>query len=296
MVGYKDLDDLKARVAPHAFFADKALLNLPPKVYLPPRHAEMLPAQARAYEEMRLYSMTEIGRQLELRFDALSTDSGQGENVDITFDDLKKSSVAEPDKVPVASADIVLTQLLRLQQIACGFVKTEDGVEVDLCDGKNPRVAEILEMIEDAGPSHKFIIWAPFTRSLHELQAALTAAYGADSVVVYAGETSSEDREAAKVQFMDMAGPVHFFLGSQSTGGRGLTLTAADYVFYYADVFHNELRANSEDRAHRLGTDHSVLYQNVACAPVDAKISAALAAKKNVSDLLREGSWKELFS
>lgn len=295
VVGFKNLDDLKARVAPHAYFASKDLLGLPPKVYLPPRTAEMTQKQRQAYNDMRMFSIAEIGRQMSLNFDV--------EETSISFEDLQKALPTKTEgeePLPTAVAGIVLTQLLRLQQIACGFVVTEDGKETDLCDGHNPRVKEVLEAIEEMGGiGSKVIIWAPFTRSIHELQAALAAVYGKESVVTYHGETSGDDREAAKIAFQDRGGPVHFFIGNQSTAGRGITLTAATGVIYFADTFYNEHRANSEDRAHRYGLDHSVTYQNIRTAPVDDKVTQALQSKVSVSQYLRrslkDGSWKGLF-
>lgn len=300
VVGYQNLDELKALVAPHAFFASKSLLNLPPKRYLPALEIPMTRAQKQAYEEMRTFSMTEIGRQLCLPF--------EDDMPELSFDDLlalagTKTSAPETAALPVAKAEIVLTQLLRLQQIACGFVKTEDGIELDLTNGYNPRIWGMVENIQAADasrylrglPPAKVIIWCPFRFSAREIVTALTATFGADSIVQYTGDTSSNDRVEAIRRFQNEPG-TRFFLGSQSTGGRGITITAADMVIYFANVFDNELRANSEDRPHRIGLTHEVTYQDIVCAPVDGKVSTALAAKKNVSDLLRDGSWRELFS
>ena len=290
VVGFKDLEDLKELVAPHAFFADKP--PLPPKVMLPPRQCAMLPKQRQAYDDMRRYSLVEIGRQLDLGLARVPAE-------EVSFEDLVRADQTEVEKpVPVktASAEIVLTQMMRMQQIACGFVKTEDGEEVDLCDGKNPRIEETLQVIEELGPQSKVIIWCPFKYSLRELKAALDKEYGPGTVVTYDGSTSTEDREYAKVAFQDRTGPVRFFLGNQQTAGRGITLTAADGVIYFANQFDNELRANSEDRAHRIGLDHSVVYQDIVSAPVDLKVTEALAAKKTISDLLQDGSWKDIFS
>lgn len=283
VVGFRDLEALKDLVAPHAFLADKEILGLPPKIYLPVRNVEMLPAQRKAYSDMKQYSLAEIGK-------ALDPEPSPGD-----YDDWDSSQEAPKSGLPTATASIVLTQLLRLQQIACGFVMTEDKVEVDLCDGKNPRVAEVMAAIEEMGPGKKIIIWAPFKHSIAELYAALSAAYGPESVVQYTGNTNADDREHAKIAFQDLKSPVLFFLGNQSTAGRGITLTAADYVIYYANLFDAEIRGNSEDRPHRIGLDHSVGYLDVVAAPVDTKVRTALLTKQSVSGTLRDGSWKEFF-
>jgi SNF2 family DNA or RNA helicase len=299
VVGYQNLDELKRLVAPHAFFASKDLLGLIPKKYLEPLEIPMTKAQRQAYEEMKTFSMTEIGRQMTIDFEPQ-------EEPELTFEDLMALTAARPVEqveLPVAKAKIVLTQLLRLQQIACGFVKTEDGKEVDLTNGYNPRIWGMVEDIQaqDASrylrglPPTKVIIWCPFRYSAREILAALTKTFGESSIVQYTGDTSSEDRTKAIQRFQEEPA-TRFFLGSQSTGGRGITITAADYVIYFANVFDNELRGNSEDRPHRIGLDHEVSYRDIICAPVDEKVYKALSAKKSVSDLLRDGTWRELFS
>lgn len=287
VVGYRNVEDLKKRVAPHAFFAEKP--PLPPKVYLAPRQVEMLPKQRAAYDDMRRYSLAEIGRQLEL----------SAVIPDVSDDELAKGTLGDESAEPAlatASAEIVLTQMLRLQQIACGFVRIEDGQEVDLCDGKNPRIADVLDFLESVGPKAKVIIWCPFTYSIKQLIAAVTDTYGADSLVHYYGATTSEERECAKIAFQDPANKAHIFIGNQSTAGRGITLTQASYVLYFANMYDNELRANSEDRAHRIGLDHTVFYQDQEAAPVDTKVREALGKKKTLSEMLRDGSWRDLFA
>lgn len=45
-----------------------------------------------------------------------------------------------------------------------------------------------------------------------------------------------------------------------AAAGIGITLTAADLAIYYSCNYDNELRKQSEDRNHRIGTKSSVLY------------------------------------
>lgn len=291
VVGFKDLEALKVLVGPHAFFAEKP--TLPPKVYMPHRECLMLPSQKQAYEDMRRYSLIEIGRQLELDFMPKAPEATLADLMAVGNNMAVVSPVT--NKVKTASAEIVLTQLMRLQQISAGFVKTETGEEVDLCEGQNPRIAEVLAIIEEMGPGTKVIVWAVFKHSIRDISEVLRSEYGSDSVVVYDGSTSSDDREAAKIAFQKLDGPVRFFVGNQATAGRGITLTAATAVIYYNNNFDAEQRANSEDRCHRIGLDHSVVYVDLVSAPIDLKVIDALKAKKTISEMLQDGSWKELF-
>jgi SNF2 family DNA or RNA helicase len=73
-------------------------------------------------------------------------------------------------------------------------------------------------------------------------------------------------------------------VGNPSTGGYGITLTAATMVVYYSNSYNLEHRLQSEDRAHRIGQTKSVNYVDL-CVPktIDEKIIKALRAKKNIA-------------
>ena len=49
-----------------------------------------------------------------------------------------------------------------------------------------------------------------------------------------------------------------FLVGNPSTGGYGLTLTAARNVIYFSNSYNLEVRKQSEDRAHRIGQKNKV--------------------------------------
>ena len=81
-----------------------------------------------------------------------------------------------------------------------------------------------------------------------------------------------------------------FMVGTPSTGGYGITLTAATTVIYYSNGYDLEKRLQSEDRAHRIGQQKSVTYVDLICnETVDEKIVEALRKKINIaSEVLGE--------
>lgn len=293
---YHDLDYLKKLVSRFSYTVKKdECLDLPPKIYLEPRYFEMTAKQTRAYKEMKKYSLTEIDRQLSLGLDPPS-----GREIKTTEQELAEMRGAAefiepelPEEIGrTASAKIVLTKLLRLQQITCGFVMDDDGHEVDLCDGKNPRVEAILDAIREC--RGKVIIWATFRRSIQELVDALVGEYGSETVLRFDGTT--KDPTAVSVRFQDLNDPARFIVSNQQKGARGNTWTAAELVLYFSNLYDNELREQSEDRPHRDGLTHAVSYQDVrAKGTEDEKVSAALVAKKSIAEMLRDGSWREWF-
>ena len=172
-----------------------------------------------------------------------------------------------------------LTQLMRLHQITCGHVKLDDGTVVEL---RNNRIDELLAALDEA--DGKVIIWATYRHDIDSIRLALQKAYGMDSVATYYGGTTSDEREQIVNDFQDPNSPLRFFVGNPSTGGYGLTLTAASTVIYYSNSFDLEKRLQSEDRAHRIGQTKNVTYVDlIAPHTVDEKIVKALREKINIA-------------
>lgn len=133
VVGYKNLDELVTRIQPHSFMIKKEdCLDLPPKVY-ETRYVDMIPEQARIYNELAKELVAEI----------------------------------EPNESVVASN--ILTKLLRLQQILGGHTVSENGVAYKLKENKTVELLEILEEIGDA----KVVIWARFVDEIKFLEKLL---------------------------------------------------------------------------------------------------------------------------
>ena len=93
---------------------------------------------------------------------------------------------------------------------------------------------------------------------------------------------STKNRELAIDNFQK--GTARFFLGQQQSGGIGLTLTAASTVVYFSNSFDYEVRAQSEDRAHRIGTKVNVVYIDlVAEDTIDEPIARSLQRKAGMA-------------
>lgn len=172
-----------------------------------------------------------------------------------------------------------LTQLMRLHQIVCGHVKTDSGDVVEL---PNNRVTELLDIIEET--DGKIIIWATYRHDIESIKLALQKAYGMDAVGTYYGDTEGDERQRVVADFQDPDKPLRFFVGNPSTGGYGLTLTAANTVVYFSNSFDLEKRLQSEDRAHRIGQTKNVTYIDlIAPNTVDEKIVKALRDKIDIA-------------
>ena len=171
-----------------------------------------------------------------------------------------------------------LTELLRLHQVANGYCKSDDG---EILQFNNEKLKALLEILEET--DQKVIIWATYVHNINEIIASLNDKYGSESVVSIFGETSQSDRMLAVDRFQN-DDKCRFFVGNPTTGGYGLTLTAAKYVIYYSNNYNLEVRKQSEDRAHRIGQNKNVVYIDImAKDTIDEKIVQALKRKNQLS-------------
>lgn len=269
LTGYKNLDQLTQLIAPHSSrILKRECVDLPEKTYVT-REVEMTAEQAHIYDEV----------------------------LDSTVAELERGTV---------TVENVLVRLVRLQQIVGGFLHTEEGGLQPLFDWKeNPRIQALLAAVKQC--HGKVIIWSRYVHEIKAIQTALDATFGRGSTGVYYGEVPKEQRADVRARFQGewvsfdaqtnerLVTPVpqdqqlRFFVGQQSSGGRGLTLTAADTVIYYSNEFSLGTRLQSEDRAHRIGQTKPVLYIDLMTpGTIDLKIVRALVAKKEVADLIMQ--------
>lgn len=173
-----------------------------------------------------------------------------------------------------------LTMINKLRQITSGFILV-DGKATELSEA-GPRMDALKEIVEDC--EGKIIIWASFREELRQISTMLME-YG---VVEYHGGTKTKDRDIAIDSFQN--GEARIFVANPAAGGVGLTLTAASTVIYYSCSYSLEERLQSEDRAHRIGTHHPVLYIDlVAVDTIDEKIAASLQSKEEIASAILEG-------
>ena len=252
VVGYKNLEELKEILHGFTYRVTKdECLDLPDKIYMR-REFEMSKEQAKAYKEMKEFAMTEL----------------EGEDASVTS---------------------VIVQLLRLHQITCGHLTTDDK---EIREIPNSRVSERMQFLEEI--NGKAIIWANYRHDIKKLFETITKKYGSGSVVTYYGDTSDEERTRAINLFQDKGSEVKFFLANTQTGGYGITLTGAHDVIYYSNNYDLEKRLQSEDRAHRIGQVNHVTYTDLVCRnTVDEKIINALRNKNDMARLITGDQWKE---
>jgi len=199
------------------------------------------------------------------------------------YDEMKKTALATLNG-KVTSTMTVITQLMRLQQITCGHFVADDGTTQEI---KNNRITELMDVLDET--EGKAIIWGHWQKDIQNMVSEIEKVHGPGSVVDYYGLTPQEDRQDNIRKFQSDP-KCRFMVGTPSTGGYGITLTAANTVIYYSNGYDLEKRLQSEDRAHRIGQKKNVTYIDIiAEKTVDEKIVKSLRKKINIaSEVLGE--------
>jgi len=199
------------------------------------------------------------------------------------YDEMKKTALATLNG-KVTSTMTVITQLMRLQQITCGHFVADDGTIQEI---KNNRITELIDVLDET--EGKAIIWGHWQKDIQNIVSEIEKVHGPGSVVDYYGLTPQEDRQDNIRKFQSDP-KCRFMVGTPSTGGYGITLTAANTVIYYSNGYDLEKRLQSEDRAHRIGQKKNVTYVDIICEDtVDEKIVKSLRKKINIaSEVLGE--------
>ena len=193
---------------------------------------------------------------------------------------LKETALAFTEDGKVMSTVNVMTQLMRLHQVTCGTFKADDGTVKHL---PNNRIQALMDCLEET--DGKVIIWATYREDIKKIVESLKKAYGEASTVEYHGGVDATLRQDHIAQFQQVKGPTRYFVGNPSTGGYGITLTAANTVIYFSNSYDLEKRLQSEDRAHRIGQTGSVLYIDlIAEKTIDERIVKALRTKVNIAN------------
>jgi hypothetical protein len=169
---------------------------------------------------------------------------------------------------------LVITRLLRLQQVANGYLPTGDENECVMIEDKNPRLKALEEITQDL--PHKAIIWARFIKDIDLICEML-----GDKAVRWDGSVDEDRREENKWAFKkESVNKIQFMVATPESMGEGHTLNEAKTTIYYSNSYKMKERHQSEDRNHRAGqTDHVHYIDLVADNTKDIDIINALREK-----------------
>ncbi len=243
---YKNVEKLKILLEPHIYRITKEeCLDLPPKIYTV-KDFELSDAQRKVYDKVYKENLYlfKDGNLLK----------------EISFEGIGVRA--------------------KLKQITSGYINIYDDTVIMPVED-NPRMAIFKDYLEDLAVNETpFIVWAMFKEEIRQILTALKD-YGITCASYY-GETGDQDREDAQDDFQ--AGRIQAVVCNARAAGIGIEFYKAEMVFYYSFSDDNELRLQSEDRTHRIGTVKSVVYVDlIAIDTIDQEIYNNLAYKNIIA-------------
>lgn len=211
------LEEINSKLASKSVSIRKEdCLDLPPLIKKT-IYVEMSPKQARLYKEMR--------------------------NDFVTY-------MEDRGKQRAAVATLALTKGMRLQQIASGYVKFEDGGEIAFDDC--PKIKALKELLEDLTETNKVIVWACWKANYEQIR-KVCESLKLDYVEVH-GEISNADKFEAINRF-NKDPKYKVFIGNPGAGGIGINLVVAPSAIYFSRGFSLEHSLQSMARNYRGGSD-----------------------------------------
>ena len=241
VVGYRNLDELAEKLKSFSYRVLKdECLDLPDKTFMK-RIIQLTPDQKKLYTQMKQMALAEMNGKM-------------------------------------ITTSTALTQLMRMQQITCGYFKADDGTTQEI---NNNRIGELIDVLGEI--EGKTVIWAHWQNDVKHIIKAVVKEYGEGCCVDYYGLTPQSERQDNINKFQNDP-KVRFFIGTPATGGYGITLTAASNMIYYSNGYDLEKRQQSEARIDRIGQKKPMTYIDILAEDtVDERIVKALRKKVNIA-------------
>jgi SNF2 family DNA or RNA helicase len=256
IVSYKNIDELKQKIDKYSMrILKKECLDLPDKLYQN-EYFDLTKKQMEYYNSIKRDGLLLLNK------------------INAKHDESQQHLIFKE----------IITRLTKMQQVISGYIYTDKHEVIFLVEkDKNPKLNKLKELIKQI--EGKVIIWSRFTTDIDLIMNEFK-----DISVRYDGSINTEKRKN-NIQDFKHNHDIKCFIANLQTGSTGLNLTEAETVIYFSNGYNLELRLQSEDRCHRIGTKNNVNYIDLqANKTIDKKIINNLKMKKQISDLIFHGN------
>ena len=165
-------------------------------------------------------------------------------------------ALAYEDRPEQQAGIVALAAILRLRQVCVSPELL--GKPLEEPAPKFLYMADQLEELQAEG--NAALVFSQFIGGLDQME--LVAKARGISYLRMDGRTPVAQRKELVRAFQDEQGPSFFFI-SLKTGGVGLNLTRANYVFHLDPWWNPAVENQASDRAHRIGQKRSVYVQRL---------------------------------
>ena len=287
--GYKNLDDLNSRVdLVSSRMKKKDCLDLPPVTFVDVPF-DLTGEQIEAYDAC-IARLKDFARYQELHEgQGVSVPHG-GALVNKLLQIVSGFAISGADPLICDSCEHLVPcveRKIRPYTEACKVVPIKPPSEIVRFPGKKLGVfKELLDNILSDDDTNKVIVWGTYIEELNDIQAAVEKlGYG---FVRVDGSSTSRIGEISKTFQTDPNCRVYI---GQVNSGVGVTLTAANYMIYYALTWNLTSYKQSLERNNRPGqTRNMVVYRLLSTHPgaLDQFLANVLQFKDNVAYTMLE--------
>lgn len=175
-----------------------------------------------------------------------------------------------------------LSELIRMRQ-ATGYTGILSNSIKE--SAKLDRLEELVD--ENVANGKKVIIFSNWTQMTTPIYERLSKQYKGLSIT---GDTNDRNRQLYVHEFQNNPN-YKFIVGTIGAMGTGLTLNAASTVIFVDEPWTMAAKSQAIDRAHRIGTNHSVTVITLMCKDtIDERIHELVEKKGAMSDILIDGN------
>lgn len=255
-VPYKNLPELKAKIAPYSFIRKKTeCMDLPEKIY-DKVSLEMNDEQKTVYKSM------------------------------------VKSLEAEYQGVELTALNS-LTLIVRLAQITSGFFPhDEEHTGKVLPIGKNNvKIDALLSHMEEYQEFPSIVV-SRFVAEAELAASEVKAKFPDQTVELIIGDVPMVKRN--KIIDAFKGGEVDVVVATQKPIGTGLNLQRSSLMYFLSNSYSFVDRSQAEDRIHRPGQESRCSYVDFLCTgTIDERIYEVLLQKKDLLEYMRGRSFRE---
>lgn len=181
-----------------------------------------------------------------------------------------------------------LSRMLRLRQLACGYLPNGEGGDTIIHTNKIDLVLGDLEDVVAAG--EKVVLFHQFTweGDQYQRRAGLLGC----PVFRVSGQTDAHHRAQAIGEFAELSGSA-IFLAQTAAGGVGISLATATHCFFTSQSYSFDVEHQARDRVFSPGKSRCVSYYR-ANRSIDNYIATILESKSDFNTALSRSSINDI--
>ena len=211
------------------------------------------------------------------------------------YEDLERMLFAEFEGEGI-TAKVAALKMLKLREITGGFVFNDKGEEMPI-NKHTPKMIELDALLQqsigrklgDQGKPSKALVWAQYRWECKTLVDRYKRLYGARGLF---GGISSGAKDTSISRFMNNDN-CQLLICHPGSVGHGLTLTEANFAFYYSLSHNYEEFYQSYRRIVRPGQKRKVTYYFlIATDTIDEDLLLSMKRKKGLSDVVTDGKFQ----